>query len=108
MSSYCDFESEECVNLALMASHHSNDKEEEFNNETSSHNDTQDAIDELINECKILYKTVSKQKKQILYLEEKIDTMEKNFEVENKSFLKKKNKILHAKIVIQLLSKLFN
>jgi hypothetical protein len=82
VSSSSDSESEECVNLALMDSHHSDDEEEEVSNETSSHNETLGAIDELLNECEILYKTVPTQKKQILSLEEKIDTMKKYFEVE--------------------------
>lgn len=63
MSSSSDSESEECVNLALMTSHHFDDEEEEVSNETSSHNDTQGAIDELLNECNILYKMMSTQKK---------------------------------------------
>lgn len=79
MSSSSDFKSEECVNLALMASHHFGDEEEEVSNETSSHNDTQGAIDELLNECMILYEALLTQKKQILSLEEKIDTVENNF-----------------------------
>lgn len=39
VSSSSDSERKECVNLALMSSHHSNDKEEEVNNEISSYND---------------------------------------------------------------------
>lgn len=89
MSSSSDSKSEECVNLVLMASHHSDVEEEEVSNETFNHNDTQGVIDGLLNECKILYKTMSTQKKQILSLEEKIDTMEKNFEVEKQNFLEK-------------------
>lgn len=66
-----------------MASHHSDDENDEVSNEFSIYdNDTQGAIDELINECKAFYKTLSNQKKQISSLEEKIDNMEKDFEVE--------------------------
>ncbi|KAK2357503.1 gag-protease polyprotein [Trifolium repens] len=83
VSSSTDSESEEYANLALMASHHSDDENEEVSSKSSScDNDYQSAINELLNECKILYKTVSTQKKKIQSLEEKIDTMEMNFEVE--------------------------
>lgn len=51
---------------------------------------------------------VSTQKKQILSLEEKINTMQKDFEVEKKNILKKKNKILHAKSVNHFLFKMSN
>jgi hypothetical protein len=47
----------------------------------------QGAIDELLNECKILYKTISSQKKQISVLEEKIEKMEKGFEVEKEKMV---------------------
>ncbi|KAK2382430.1 rust resistance kinase Lr10 [Trifolium repens] len=90
VSSSTDSESEEYANLALMASHHSNDENEEVSSKSSScDNDYQSAINELLNECKILYKTVSTQKKKIQSLEQKIDTMEMNFEVEKQSFLEK-------------------
>jgi hypothetical protein len=90
VSSSTDSESEEYANLALMASHHSDDENEEVSSKSSScDNDYQSAIYELLNECKILYKTVSTQKKKIQSLEEKIDTMEMNFEVEKQSFLEK-------------------
>src|SRR3954466_8716895 len=57
---------EEHVNLALVATHHSDDEDDEFSNEFSLYNiDAQGAIDELLKECKILYKTISTQKKQI-------------------------------------------
>jgi len=90
VSSSSDPESGEYANLALMASHHSDDESEEVSSKSSSYNnDYQSAINGLLNECKILYKTVSTQKKQILSLEEKIDTMEKNFENEKQSYLEK-------------------
>ena len=90
VSSSTDSKSEEYANLALMASHHSDDENEEVSSKSSScDNDYQSAINELLNECKILYKTVSTQKKKIQSLEEKIDTMEMNFEVEKQSFLEK-------------------
>jgi hypothetical protein len=42
-----------------MASHHSDDENEEVSSKSSScDNDYQSAINELLNECKILYKTV--------------------------------------------------
>ncbi|KAK2422681.1 gag-protease polyprotein [Trifolium repens] len=90
VSSSTDSESEEYANLALMASHHSDDENEEVSSKSSScDNDYQSVIYELLNECKILYKTVSTQKKKIQSLEEKIDTMEMDFEVEKQSFLEK-------------------
>jgi hypothetical protein len=90
VSSSSDSESEEYANLALMASHHSDDEDEEVSSRSSSYeNDYQSAINELLNECKILYKKVSTQKKTIQSLEEKIDTMETNFDIEKQSFLEK-------------------
>ncbi|KAK2450001.1 hypothetical protein QL285_009142 [Trifolium repens] len=90
VNSSTDSESEEYANLALMASHHSDDENEEVSSKSSScDNDYQSAINELLNECKILNKTVSTQKKKIQSLEEKIDTMKMNFEVEKQSFLEK-------------------
>ncbi|KAK2454205.1 gag-protease polyprotein [Trifolium repens] len=90
VSSSSDSESERYANLALMALHNSDDENEEVSSKSSScDNNYQSAIYELLNECKILYKTVSTQKKKIQSLEEKIDTMEMNFEVEKQSFLEK-------------------
>ncbi|KAK2402034.1 gag-protease polyprotein [Trifolium repens] len=90
VSSSTDSESEEYANLALMASHYSDDENEKVSSKSSScDNDYKSAIYELLNECKILYKTVSTQKKKIQSLEEKIDTMEMNFEVKKQSFLEK-------------------
>lgn len=72
-----------------MESHHSDNKNEEVSNDYSIYdNDSQGAIDELLNECKIMYKMVPKQKKQISSLEEKIDTMKTYFEVEKQNFVK--------------------
>ncbi|XP_050883362.1 uncharacterized protein LOC127086620 [Lathyrus oleraceus] len=83
ISSSSDSKTEEYENLALMESHYSDDEDEEVSNDYSIYdNDAQGSIDEFLNECKILYNTVSKQKKQILSLEEKIDTIESYFEVE--------------------------
>lgn len=71
-----------------MASHHSDDEVNEVSNDFSLFdNDVQSAIDELLNECKILYKTISSQKKQISVLEEKIEKMEKGFEVEKEKMI---------------------
>ncbi|XP_050896251.1 uncharacterized protein LOC127102991 [Lathyrus oleraceus] len=56
VSSSSDSESEECVNLALMDSHHFDDEEEEVSNETSSHNDTLGSIDELLKSLKDMKK----------------------------------------------------
>ncbi|KAK2450268.1 rust resistance kinase Lr10 [Trifolium repens] len=65
VSSSTDLESEEYANLALIASHHSDDENEEVISKSSScDNDYQSVIYELINEYKILYKTVSTQKKK--------------------------------------------
>lgn len=72
-----------------MTSHHSDDEYEEVSNDFFIYdNDAQGAIDELLNECKVLYKMMSNQKKQILSLEEKIDTMEKYFEIEKQNLVK--------------------
>ncbi|XP_050877803.1 uncharacterized protein LOC127081601 [Lathyrus oleraceus] len=66
ISSSSDSDSDESANLSLMASHHSDDEVNEVSNDFSLFdNDVQGAIDELLNECKILYKTISSQKKQI-------------------------------------------
>src|SRR3954466_14912485 len=56
-----------------MASHHSDDEEGEVSYDDSLfYNGAQCAIDELLKECKILYKTISSQKKIISSLEEKV------------------------------------
>lgn len=90
VSSSSETESEECANVALMASHQSDDEEvsnidsplyNKTNNELIiEYNDAQNAIKELLIECKNLCKLVSTQKKQISSLQEKIDIMEKNSE----------------------------
>src|SRR3954468_7738423 len=68
---------EEHVDLALVATHHSDDEADEVSNESSLYDkDVQDAINELLNECKILYKTISSQKKIISSLEEKVKIIE--------------------------------
>ena len=80
-----------------MASHQSDEEEEISNkdspqhNETNSeliieYNDAQNAIKELLMECKNLFKIVSTQKKQISSLKEKIDTMEKDSEKLKENF----------------------
>ena len=72
ISSSSESESDECANLALMASHHSDDEEDEVSiNFSLFDSDAQGAINELLEECKILYKTISSQKKTILSLEGK-------------------------------------
>lgn len=87
-SSSSDLESDECANLACMASHHSDDQNDEVSSEFFIYdNDARGVIDELVNECKTLYKTFSKQNEQISSLEEKIDNMEKDFEVEKQNVL---------------------
>ena len=88
ISSSSDSDSDESANLALMASHHSDDEVNEVSNDFSLFdNDVQGAIDELLTECKILYKTISSQKKQISVLEEKIEKMEKGFQVEKEKMI---------------------
>ena len=60
ISSLSDSDSDESENLALMASYHSDNEDDEVSNEFSLFDsDAQGAIDELLNECKILYKTIS-------------------------------------------------
>ena len=89
-----------------MASHHSNGENDEVSNEFSLFDsDAQGAIDKLLNECKILYKTILSQKKQISSLEEKCESMEKYFK-EEKKLSNEQNIILYAKIVNHSLSKL--
>ena len=86
ISSSSDSDSDESVNLALMASHNSDNEDDEVSNEFSIFDsDAQGAIDEILNECKIMYKTISSQKKQISSLEEKCETMEKDFKDEKKN-----------------------
>lgn len=88
ISSSSESDSGESANLALMASHHSDDENDEVSNEFSIYdNDAQGVIDELLNECKILYKTISSQKKQISSLEEKVSTMEKDFRDEKQKLI---------------------
>lgn len=73
-----------------MASHLSDDEEDEVSKkELSYDNDVQEAIYELLNEYKIMYKTVSIQKKQISSLEEKIDAMKKYFDKETYNYFDK-------------------
>src|SRR3954471_14551680 len=68
---------EEHAILALVATHHSDDEDNEDSNEFSLFdNDVQDAINELLNECKTLYKTISSQKKIISSLEKKVKIIE--------------------------------
>ncbi|XP_050902203.1 uncharacterized protein LOC127112050 [Lathyrus oleraceus] len=56
ISSSSKSESDECANLTLMASHHSDDEEDEVSNEFSLFDsDAQGATNELLEECKILY-----------------------------------------------------
>ncbi|XP_058733367.1 uncharacterized protein LOC131604975 [Vicia villosa] len=89
ISSSSDSDSDESANLTLMASHHSYDENDEVSNEFSIFdNDAQGAINELLNECKMLYRTISTQEKQIKILE-KMDTMQKDFEVEKKQYVDK-------------------
>src|ERR1044072_5748785 len=88
ISSSSESDSGESANLALMASHHSDDENVEVSNEFSIYdNDAQGVIDELLNECKILYKTISSQKKQISSLEENVSTMEKDFKDEKQKII---------------------
>ena len=89
ISSSSDSDSDQSVNLALMASHHSDDEDDEVSSNFSIFdNDAQGAIDELLSECKILYKTISSQKKQISILEENIEKMENNFKDEKEELIK--------------------
>ena len=83
ISSSSDSDSDESENLALMASHHSNDEDSEVSYDFSLFdNDAQGVINELL-KCKILYKNISSQKKKISSLEEKYKSME-NFKEEKK------------------------
>ncbi|XP_045798087.1 uncharacterized protein LOC123892341 [Trifolium pratense] len=70
ISSSSDSESKEYANLALMASHHSDDEYEEVSSKSSSYdNDLQSAFNELYEEFLKLFRKYSNQKKTILKLE---------------------------------------
>ncbi|XP_050895369.1 uncharacterized protein LOC127101987 [Lathyrus oleraceus] len=89
ISSSSDFDSDQSVNLALIVSHHSDDEGDEVSSNFSIFdNDAQGAIDELLSECKILYKTISSQKNQISTLEENIEKMKNNFKDEKEELIK--------------------
>ncbi|XP_050878843.1 uncharacterized protein LOC127082659 [Lathyrus oleraceus] len=88
-SSSSDSDSDQSVNLALMASHHSDDEDDEVSSNFSIFdNDAQGEIDELLSECKILYKTISSQKNQISTLEENIEKMKNNLKDEKEELIK--------------------
>ncbi|XP_050890112.1 uncharacterized protein LOC127095473 [Lathyrus oleraceus] len=89
ISSSSDSDSDQSANLALMASHHSDDEDDEVSSNFSIFdNDGQGAIDELLSECKILYKTISSQKNQISTLEENIEKMKNNLKDEKEELIK--------------------
>ena len=74
ISSSSESEDEEYANLALMASHHSDDEQEVSDSEFEikpSYDELQNAFDELYEECSKLSKTCVKQKKLIVSLERK-------------------------------------
>lgn len=76
ISSSSESKNEESVNMTLMASHHSDDEENEVSdseiNDKRSHEELQNAFNELYEECINLSKTCAKQKKQIVSLERKV------------------------------------
>ncbi|XP_050908932.1 uncharacterized protein LOC127122675 [Lathyrus oleraceus] len=79
ISSSSGSESDDYANLALMASHYFDDEEYKVSSNISIYDsDAQGAINKLLKECKILYKTISSQKKIISSLEEKVVTSEKD------------------------------
>ncbi|XP_050908720.1 uncharacterized protein LOC127122424 [Lathyrus oleraceus] len=89
ISSSSDSDSDQNANLALMASHHSDDEGDEVSSNFSIFdNDAEGAIDELLSECKILYKTISSQKNQISTLEENIEKMKNNLKDEKEELIK--------------------
>ncbi|XP_050909962.1 uncharacterized protein LOC127123830 [Lathyrus oleraceus] len=103
ISSSSRSESDESVNLVLMTSHHSNNEEDEVNNEFSLYDsDAQGAINELLKECKILYKTISSQKKLISTLEEKVVTMEKDVDDEKHKMISEKQNFVCLKTTSNL------
>ena len=62
----------------MIASHHSDDEDGEVSYDNSLYdNGAQGAIDELLNECKIIHRSISSRKKIISSLEEKAETIEK-------------------------------
>ncbi|XP_050896565.1 uncharacterized protein LOC127103342 [Lathyrus oleraceus] len=91
ISSSSESEIYECANIALMTSHHFDDEEDEVSNNFSLYNsDAQGAKNELLEECKILYKTISSQKKQISSIEEKVLIMEKDVNDEKQRMISEK------------------
>ena len=89
ISSSSNSDSDQSANLALIASHHSDDEGDEVSSNFSIFdNDAQGAIDELLSECKILYKTISSQKNQISTLEENIEKMKNNLKDEKEELIK--------------------
>ena len=79
----CSSSDKEHANLALITTHNSDDDDGEVSYDNSLYNNgAQGAIDEVLNECKILYRTISSQKKIISPLEEKFKTIEKEFKDE--------------------------
>lgn len=74
-----------------MTSYHSDDEEDKVSNDFSLYDsDAQGAINELLKEFKIMYKTISSQKKLISSLEEKFVTMEKDVEDEKQKMISEK------------------
>ena len=70
-------------------------------------NDVQGEIDELLNECKILYETISSQKKQISSLEEKCGYIEKDLKDEKQKVSDEKQNFVCTTVNLSL-SKLSN
>ena len=95
ISSSSESESDECANMALMASHHSDEEIDEVSSNFSVYdNDAQDVINELLKECKTLYKSISSQKKQISSLEEKNIALEKYIESGKQKLMDEKQSLV--------------
>lgn len=70
-----------------MTSHHSNDEEEKVSNEISSYdNDAQGEINELLNECKILYKTMSNKRNKFQLFKKRLTPCKNILKLKTKLF----------------------
>lgn len=95
ISSSSDSDSEERENFSLMASHDSDEKPDI----SSNYDSFDEESSELLSECKILFKMVSKQKKLIVSLENNLDTMQKEFEKEKQNSVCKSSDSLKVQVM---------
>lgn len=95
ISSSSKSESDECANMDLMASYHSDEEIDEVSSSFSIYdNEAQEVIDELLKECKTLCKNISSQKKIISFLEEQNTAFIKNIENEKQKLMDEKQSLV--------------